>query len=238
MKKKVHRSIKALILAVMLTFFAGSIAVSAENIFSINFDSYTINVGDEDKLELRIENLPENKKTKWVSWNENVAVVDQEGETGVVTAVRKGKAVISSGVGFPRETCVVTVVDPSIKLNKTAATIYCAPAESGNTNEFGGKTVQLKASVKGADKAVKWSSSDTKTAVVNQKRSCDRKRQGKCSDYCVCKRAGSKMCNCGERDRHYAEYERYSSEHKRSRKRGKACAGCCGCEQKNNMEKQ
>ncbi len=168
MKKKVHRSIKALILAVMLTFFAGSIAVSAENIFSINFDSYTINVGDEDKLELRIENLPENKKTKWVSWNENVAVVDQEGETGVVTAVRKGKAVISSGVGFPRETCVVTVVDPSIKLNKTAATIYCAPAESGNTNEFGGKTVQLKASVKGADKAVKWSSSDTKTAVVNQ----------------------------------------------------------------------
>ncbi len=155
-------------LAVMLTLFAGSIAVSAENIFSINFDSYTVNIGDEDKLELQIENLPENKKTKWVSWNENVAAVDQVGETGVVTAIRKGKAIISSGVGFPRETCVVTVVEPSIKLNKAAATIYCAPSASGKKNELRGETVQLKANVKGADKAVEWSSSDKKIAVVNQ----------------------------------------------------------------------
>lgn len=173
-KKKVHRLIKALILTVILIFIAGGgISALAESSISISESSYTVNIGDDEKqLVLWINNLPEGKKTKWVSWNENVATVEQEGEKGVVTALRKGKAVISSGIGFPRETCLVTVVEPSIKLNKTSAVIYCEPAKETiketTRAASSGDTIQLKATVKGADKNTVWSSSNQKVATVDK----------------------------------------------------------------------
>ncbi|MFG6367330.1 MAG: carbohydrate binding domain-containing protein [Lachnospiraceae bacterium] len=170
MKKKVHRSIKTLILTVVFVLLVGGggIATWAENNISINISSHTINIGDEENpLILWINNLPEGKKTKWVSWNENIATVDQEGEKGVVTALRKGKTIISSGIGFPRETCLVTVVEPSIKLNKTSAVIYCAPTKENTKAVSSGDTIQLKAMVKGADKNTLWSSSNKAVATVD-----------------------------------------------------------------------
>ena len=106
----------------ILTLFAGSMAVQAANRFYINTKKATVNIGDEDnKLVLEIRNLSQSdKKPSWTSWNENIAKVEQQGDKGVVTAISKGKTVISSGVGFPRETCVVTVVEPEIKLNNVA----------------------------------------------------------------------------------------------------------------------
>ena len=170
MKKKIHRSIKTLILTMILIVIAGGgISALAESSTSINESSYTVNIGDdENQLVLWINNLPEGKKTRWVSWNENVATVEQEGEKGVVTALRKGKAIISSGIGFPRETCVVTVVEPSIKLNKTSAVIYSDPTKENKKAASSGDTIQLKATVKGADKNVVWSSSDQKVATVDK----------------------------------------------------------------------
>ena len=164
MRKKVY----ALLLTLLLTLLIGGMAVYAESSFGINIKTATVNIGDEkNPLVLEIEKLPEGRKTKWVSWNENVATVDQEGEKGVVTALRKGKAIISSGIGFPRETCLVTVVEPSIKLNKATAVIYCAPASENAEATSNGNTIQLKATVKGANKDTLWSSRNTKVATVD-----------------------------------------------------------------------
>ncbi|MEZ3475000.1 MAG: carbohydrate binding domain-containing protein [Lachnospiraceae bacterium] len=164
MKKKVQIAL----LAMLLTLLFGSVAVHAEGSFFINMKTATINIGDEEnQLVLEIEKLPEGRKTRWVSWNENIAVVDQEGQKGVVTALRKGKAIISSGIGFPRETCLVTVVEPGIKLNKTAAVLYCAPVSESAKAVSGGDILQLKATVKGADKNTMWRSSNKKVAVVD-----------------------------------------------------------------------
>ena len=164
MKKKVQIAL----LTMLLTLLFGSVAVHAEGSFFINMKTATINIGDEEnQLVLEIEKLPEGRKTRWVSWNENIAVVDQEGQKGVVTALRKGKAIISSGIGFPRETCLVTVVEPSIKLNKTAAVLYCAPVSESAKAVSGGDILQLKATVKGADKNTMWRSSNKKVAVVD-----------------------------------------------------------------------
>ncbi len=162
MKRKVSILIHGLILALILTVSAGKLAVYAEDAVHINYKKATVNIGDEDnKLQLAIENQKEgDKKPRWVSYNVNVASVDQN---GTVTALRKGKAIISSGIGFPRETCVVTVVDPTIKVNKKEATIYSYPAES---TETAGKSVTLKATVKGADKNVTWSSDNEAVATV------------------------------------------------------------------------
>ncbi len=164
MKKKVQIAL----LTMLLTLLFGSVAVHAEGSFFINMKTATINIGDEEnQLVLEIEKLPEGRKTRWVSWNENIAVVDQEGQKGVVTALRKGKAIISSGIGFPRETCLVTVVEPGIKLNKAAAVLYCAPSPESAKAVSSGDMLQLKATVKGAGKNTVWSSSNKKVATVD-----------------------------------------------------------------------
>ena len=84
-----------------------------------------------------------------------------------MTALRKGKAIISSGIGFPRETCLVTVVEPGIKLNKAAAVLYCAPSPESAKAVSSGDMLQLKATVKGAGKNTVWSSSNKKVATVD-----------------------------------------------------------------------
>ncbi len=161
MRKRIY----GYILILFLMVFVGGIGVYAENPFSINIKTKTINVGDEENpLILQINGAEQSNKkpkTRWTSWNENVARVDQEGEDGLVTGLRKGKAIISSGVGFPRETCLVTVVEPSIRLNKTAAAIYRGKESSDST------TLKLKATVKGADKTVVWSSSNESVVKVD-----------------------------------------------------------------------
>lgn len=170
MKKKVH----ILLLMFMLTLFAGKLAVSAATSgidFSINFKTAKVNIGDTDnKLELKLVKPGTDEVwggvTRWASSNVNIATVEQEGQTGIVTPLRKGTAIISSGVGFPRETCVVNVVDPSIKLNKTTANLYVGPLKEDSTRD-GGTSVKLKATVKGADaKKVEWSSNNPKIASV------------------------------------------------------------------------
>lgn len=163
MKRKVNILMHSIILIFILMLFVGNSAVRAEGAVKINHTKYTVNIGDEDnKLRLEIENQKEgDRKPRWVSYNVNVASVDQN---GVVTPLRKGKAVISSGIGFPRKTCVVTVVDPSVKLNKSAVTLY----RSANENTPG-NTITLTAKVNGATKKatdVVWSSSNENVAKV------------------------------------------------------------------------
>lgn len=166
MRRKVSILARSMILTFLLTLLLGSLVVHAEDEVKkpeINFTNYTVNIGDEDDvLQLKMENLGD-KKPRWISYNVNVARVDQD---GYVTPLRKGTAIISSGIGFPRKTCVVKVVDPSVKLNKSAATLYRSDKE--NTP---GNTITLTAKVNGATKDAKqvvWSSSDTSVATVEK----------------------------------------------------------------------
>ena len=69
----------------------------------------------------------------WTSSNKNVATVNSK---GVVTAKKKGKAVITVRVGSETDTCVVYVKNPTIKLSKKKLTL--TP----------GTTAKLKATVK------------------------------------------------------------------------------------------
>lgn len=160
MKRKISILIRSLILAVILTLSVGTFAVYAESGMHINHKKVTVNIGDEDnKLHLEILNQKEgSKKPRWVSYNVNIASVDQN---GTVTAHRKGRTTISSSIGFPREKCVITVVDPVLRINKEKATIYCS--DSADTN---GKSITLRAVSRGASKDIVWSSSDESVATV------------------------------------------------------------------------
>ena len=161
MKRKVNILIHSIILIFILALFVGNSAVLADDGIKINYTKCTVNIGDEDNvLQLKMENLGD-KKPRWVSYNVNVATVDQD---GYVKPLRKGTAVISSGIGFPRKTCVVTVVDPSVELNKSAATIYRSDIGTAPGNK-----VTLTAKVSGAKKNaadIVWSSSDEEVAKV------------------------------------------------------------------------
>ena len=122
--------------------------------FSISQKAATMNIGD--LLELKVSDT--DKKPVWISYNENIVKVDQN---GTVTAFRAGKTTIKVRSGFQTKTCTIKVVNSSIKLNKTTATIY-----HGGTSV---NTLQLKATVKGATKDVVWESSDTNVATVDAK---------------------------------------------------------------------
>ena len=147
------RKIKLYLFMLCAFIMAGSINVYAES-FTISPQKATVNVGDS--LELKTSDT--DKKPVWVSYNENVARVDKD---GTVTAIRKGKTTVKARVGFLIKACAVNVVDSSIKLNKTTATIY-----HGGTSV---NTLQLKATVKGATKDVVWESSDIDVATVDAK---------------------------------------------------------------------
>lgn len=147
------RKVKLYLFMLCAFIMAGSINVYAES-FTISPKKATVNVGDS--LELKVSDT--DKKPVWVSYNENVARVDKD---GTVTAIRKGKTTVKARVGILINACAVNVVDSSIKLNKTTATIY-----HGGTSV---NTLQLKATVKGATKDVVWESSDTNVATVDAK---------------------------------------------------------------------
>ena len=188
MKNKIHQSIKIVLLTLVLTVLVGGLAVQAAGSFHISLNKATINIGDDSRLELEVEGLTaDDKKPRWNSWNENIAKVDQEGDKGIVTALSKGKAIISSGIGFPREICTVTVVEPSIKLNKTAASIYYGNETQNCTS------IQLKASVKGADKDIAWSSSNEAVATVDTAGKVNPKAAGRAT---ITAKANGKTASC------------------------------------------
>lgn len=147
------RKVKLYLLMLCVFIMAWSITANAED-FSISQKAATMNIGD--LLELKVSDS--DKKPVWISYNENIAKVDQN---GAVTAVRAGKTSIKARSGFQTKACAVKVVNSSIKLNKATATIY-----HGGTSV---NTLQLKATVKGAKKDVAWESSDINVATVDAK---------------------------------------------------------------------
>ena len=147
------RKVRLFLLLLCVFIMAWGMTANAED-FSISQKTATMNIGD--LLELKVSDT--DKKPVWISYNENIVKVDQN---GTVTAFRAGKTTIKVRSGFQTKTCTVKVVNSSIKLNKKTATIYY-----GGTST---NTLQLKATVKGATKNVVWESSDTNVATVDVK---------------------------------------------------------------------
>ena len=147
------RKVRLFLLLLCVFIMAWGMTANAED-FSISQKTAVMNIGD--RLELKVSDT--DKKPVWISYNENIAKVDQN---GTVTAFRAGKTTIKARSGFQTKTCTVKVVNSSIKLNKTTATIY-----HGGTSV---NTLQLKATIKGATKDIVWKSSDTNVATVDAK---------------------------------------------------------------------
>ncbi|MEE1319942.1 MAG: Ig-like domain-containing protein [Acutalibacteraceae bacterium] len=129
---------------------------------------------------------PENAtfpELKWTSSDTKVAKVDSN---GLVTAVGKGKAVITcSSVDNPMirdsHTVKVYVYPTGVKLNTKSTSVY------------EGKTKQLTATVSPADasnKNVKWTSSDTKIATVSSTGLVKAKKPGTVYITCTTERGG------------------------------------------------
>lgn len=98
-----------------------SVFVSSSNIdkviakSEIKISDTSIKLYEKDKCKLKVTGT--NKKIKWSSSNTSVAKVNQKGK---VTAVKKGKCVITAKVEKKKLKCKVTV-------KKLAHTIYVTP---------------------------------------------------------------------------------------------------------------
>ena len=126
----------------------------AANSVNITADSATIYVGGSKTLKATV--VPSGTTVTWKSSDTSIAKVSS---TGKVTAVKKGTATITAyyklnGKTY-KDTCKITVKNPSITLSKTSATLYTY------------STLTLKATTAPSDLTVKWTSSDTKIAKVS-----------------------------------------------------------------------
>ncbi|MFW5631024.1 MAG: Ig-like domain-containing protein, partial [Acetivibrio ethanolgignens] len=127
----------------------------------LNHTSYKLGLGKSVTLKATVtSNTSSNPKVKWTSSNTKVATVSS---TGKVTAKKLGSCTITAkvtdGTG-KKATCKITVVREatSIKLNRSYLTLVT------------GKNYRLKATIKPTNatyKTVKWSSSDTAIARVD-----------------------------------------------------------------------
>ncbi|GKX67628.1 Ig-like domain-containing protein [Inconstantimicrobium mannanitabidum] len=130
---------------------------------SLNKTTDTLIVGRTDTLKATInQSNATNKAVKWTSSNTKVVTVDQNGN---IKAVGKGTAVITVTTvdGQKVAKCNVTVNNPinvvSVSLNKTTDTLIV------------GRTDTLKATINpsnATNKAVKWTSSNSKVVTVDQ----------------------------------------------------------------------
>lgn len=104
------------------TFPAAASIQSAEAVqqteISINYEEKALFVGERLQLTAQVSPAQE---VVWESSDPSVAAVN---ESGLVTAVKAGSALITVKAGESRKTCTVTVKRPELSLNKTNITLY------------------------------------------------------------------------------------------------------------------
>ena len=128
----------------------------------IELNEVSLTLNEDETFQLEATVLPEDAVDKTVTWsssNEDVATVS---ETGLVTALESGTAVITATCEGVTATCEVTVqaIAKEIELNEVSLTL--------NEDE----SFQLEATVLPEDavnKTVTWSSSDKDVATVSKK---------------------------------------------------------------------
>ncbi len=116
---------------------------------SLSQKSITLERNESIKLNAKTSN---GAAVKWKSSRKSVAVVD---ESGLVTAVKPGEAVITASVDGTGVTCLVTVKQPDVALNQELVTL------------FRGQTVKLKAEVSSGIAPV-WKSNKKSVAFVDE----------------------------------------------------------------------
>ena len=134
------------------------IAVTA---VSINHPSVEMIIGESFQLSAQITpSDATEQEVIWSSSKQSVAIVDP---TGLVTAIAEGVSTISASVGGKTGTCVVSVIKGFIAVESIELDV-------SELSMVEGDEYTLKATIKpddATDKAVSWTSSDDKIAIVD-----------------------------------------------------------------------
>ena len=135
-----------LILAANFLLLFSSITVNAES-FYLNTNKVKINVGETFDIDSSIDD----QDIEWTSSKTAVASVNDD---GLVTGKKSGTAKITASNGTDKKNCTVNVLSTSTKLSKNSVTMYT------------GSTIKLKATTKGVEKNITWTTTDDAIASV------------------------------------------------------------------------
>ena len=138
----------AVMLCLMTGMMLAATTVFADEPLSLNKSKMTMYVGTKKKLKA----TGKDETAKWTSSKPTVARVSK---WGTVTAKNAGKTKITLTCSGKSVSCIVTVKNPTIILNKTNLEIKTGYKE------------QLKATVKGPSKEVAWTSTKKSVATVS-----------------------------------------------------------------------
>ncbi len=116
---------------------------------SLNNTSVILNVGKKDFINVTGKNTGKVKKATWATSDKNVATVSK---TGVITAVKVGKAVISATYNGKKYSCNVSVKE-KIALTKSSLSL-----KQGQSHQLTFKGISYRA---------EWSTSNAKVAYVD-----------------------------------------------------------------------
>ena len=136
------------------TYTSGKCAITVSD-GGITLDKTSLSLYPNGSGTITATTSPKDQSVTWTSSDSKVATVSG----GKVTAVAAGTATITAKTTIYGKdysvTCNVTVIQPSIKLDKTSTTVYLGGSDT------------LTATVTPSGQAVSWSTSDSKVATVN-----------------------------------------------------------------------
>ena len=153
---------------------------------SVALDQVSITIDVEQTVTLSATVTPEDASDKTVAWSSSDTAIATVDESGKVTGVSGGKAIITAKSGEKTATCEVTVTVPveSVALDQASITIDVE------------QTVTLSATVTpedASDKTVAWSSSDTAIATVDESGKVTGVKEGKAT---ITAKSGEKTATC------------------------------------------
>ena len=134
--------------------------IDAEQIV-LNMEEIELNIGETIQLEATI--LPEDTTDKTIIWqssNNDVATVN---DSGLITAISEGNAIITASNGDVSASCLVTVLTPIVDAEEIVLNMEEAELNIG-------ETIQLEATIlpeDTTDKNLLWNSSNQNVAIVS-----------------------------------------------------------------------
>lgn len=129
---------------------------------SIKLDKTTLSINLGESAKINISSNPNNETISFLSSNNNVATVDNNGN---ISAISVGTATITAQGEQTSATCSVTVKDPSAKILVTGITL----SPTSQSIKVGAELTITPtiAPTDASDQSLTWESSNTGVAVVN-----------------------------------------------------------------------